>query len=650
MAFDWRNVSQHLHFAACLAETALVSWLVFSPIGQPWMQPFWLLPVITWASLGFGWATQVSVMAITMLAALLGTNPYTSRVSDPFVAKLLLIQALTVGTGFGAALSFIISVKRRAAAKIAAQEAQLRDLLETVDLGVFMARELEGKILFWSKGAQRLYGWTAEEAVGRTSHDLLHTSWPIPLAEIDRIILEKGEWRGDLHHITKDGRPLIVRAHKVLRKRPDGSVIVLLEAITDVTEERRDQAALADLARTLEERVEMEVAVREQAQDRMKQAHHMQALGKISAGVAHEFNNILQAVSGSLECISAKPDDSGRVARLSRLALSASERGSIITSRLLAFSGRASYHPERTEPALVLDALRDVLGHTLGGRVTVCMDIEPALPALMVDKSEFETAMINLATNARDAMPEGGAITISARVDADPVGLTAGRYVLFAVKDHGVGMDQTTLRRSIEPFFTTKAIGSGTGLGLSMVKGFAEQSGGGINITSTPGEGTTVSIWLPATELGAVPLPQRPAAPAIVADTKAGTRVLLVDDEAMVREAISGGLEDAGFSVVTAEHGAAALALLEAGEAVDVLVSDYAMPGMDGMTLIREVQARRPGLPCLILTGYVESISGEPRDGRTVLNVLRKPIGARDLANSIGAVLTLVGNGQGRSN
>jgi PAS domain S-box-containing protein len=623
-----------LHFPACLATMGLVSALVFSAATQPWMQPYCLMPPLAWAAVRFTWRGTLPALALMLAAAIIGTNPYAMRITDPAFAGFVLAQALTISAGFGLALAFVISTQRRTAAR-------LLDLMATVNLGVFITRELKGKILFWSKGAERLYGFTADEALGRVSHDLLHTEFPIPLAEIESTVMTKGEWIGDLRHITKDGRHLVVAARKVRRDLTNGHVITLLEVLHDVTVERTDQAALADLNRTLEQRIEAEIAVREEAQKRIKHAQHMHALGKISAGVAHEFNNILQAVVGGLSVILARPDDAGRVTRIGRIVLTATDRGSVITSRLLGFAGRATFRVERIEPALVLDALRDVLAHTLGGLVTVRLDLEPLLPAFVIDKSELETAIINLATNARDAMPDGGIITMSSQVDVAPPGLPAGRYLRFSVRDDGVGMDAATIRRAVEPFFTTKAVGQGTGLGLSMVKGFAEQSGGALAIESAPGAGTTVTFWLPLAEPVELPALPRGLPRTAVTEDKAGARVLLVDDEAMVRDVLMIGLEDAGFVVLTAASGAEAIARLETDEPLDVLVTDYAMPGMDGIALIRQARTRRPDLPCMILTGYVESVhatTGSALGG--ALTVLRKPVDAQRLASSINAALT----------
>jgi PAS domain S-box-containing protein len=483
---------------ACLGIVAGVAALVFSPLGQPFMQPFYLIPPLAWVAIEFTWGGTLAAMAIMAIAASIGINPYAGRIIDPSIAELVLDQALLVAGGFAVALSFIVTMQRRNLAK-------LRDVMTTLDLGVFIARELNGKILFWSKGAEKLYGYTNDEALGRITHDLLQTQHPVPVEEIEHAVVEQGEWRGDLIHTTKDGRVLTVAVHKVRRVRKNGEVVVLLEAITDVTAERRDQAMLADLIDTLEARVNREVMVRAKAAERMKQASHFQALGRIAGGVAHEFNNILQVVSGALNMIENHPDDTLRVFRFTELARTATERGAVITERLLGFARKRHFKLEPVDPAQAMVAFGDVLSVTLGATVRFQINIAPDLPVLMLDKTDLQVALVNLATNARDAMPDGGMLTVHAAVDVcctddHPAGLSPGRYVRIAVADTGTGMDAKILSQAMEPFFTTKEIGKGTGLGLSMVKGFVEQSGGGLSVTSAPGEGTTVTLWLPVKE------------------------------------------------------------------------------------------------------------------------------------------------------
>gem|GEM_PF-1853444 len=542
-----------------------------------------------------------------------------------------------------AGVSRDVTDRLRAEQALKDSEARLRDLVETVDLGAFMTRDADGVIRFWSGGCARLYGWTAEEAEGRVAHDLLHTEFPMPLDVIVGTVEREGAWRGDLKHTTRDGRELVIAALFVLRRVPRGRPVIL-EVLTDVTAQRQAEAALGELNQHLEERVRDEVAAREEIQEHAKRGQHMQALGEIAGGVAHQFNNILQAVLGALHLIETRATDASSVRRFTRIAMDASERGATITSRLLSFARRSQLSCQCVDPAQMLDSLRELLAHTLGGRVTLRLDLPPGLPSVNVDKSQMETALLNLVSNAGDAMPDDGTITLTAVAEnvppaaPHPARLAAGLYLRVVVRDVGVGMDPATLARAADPFFTTKPPGGGTGLGLSMVKGFAEQSGGGLTIESAPGAGTTVTFWLPAVQ-GTAPTPRRSlrtfGAPSLPA-----RRILLVDDEVMVRETIAAGLEDSGYAVLVAQSGREAIALLDAGEQVDVLVTDLAMPGMDGLELVRKAVARRRHLATIILTGFLDlpgSDAEREADGPSA--VLHKPLGARELAGRIEDVL-----------
>jgi len=533
-----------------------------------------------------------------------------------------------------------ISERKRAEAALLESQERLRDLMETVNLGVFLTRDHNGTIVFWSEGCTRLYGWTAGEAVGRTTSDLLRTAYPVPLPDIEAAVERDGEWNGDVRHVTRSGRELVVAANLVRRHAPDADTPMFLEALTDVTAQRQAEQDLAELNRNLEARVREAVKEREDAQERAKHAQHMQALGQIAGGVAHEFNNILQAVQGGVQVIENRAADPASVRKFARIVMKSSERGSVITNRLLSFARRSAFRTEPIAPAAMLDAIRDVLEHTLGGQVAVRVQLRPNLPDVIADKGELEAALVNLATNARDAMPGGGTLTLEARLETveaagiHPAALKPGRFVRLIVRDHGTGMDPVILARAAEPFFTTKPPGTGTGLGLPMAKGFAEQSGGGLAIESEPGRGTTVTLWLPAADTGTGTAATPTGASDPQAAGKPPAHVLLVDDEEMVRETLAAGLEDAGLAVLVAASGEEALALLDAGEPVDLLVTDLSMPGMDGMMLIRHARARRSDLPALILTGYVDiaeqaaanSGAGAPSA------VLRKPIGASQLA------------------
>jgi signal transduction histidine kinase len=413
----------------------------------------------------------------------------------------------------------------------------------------------------------------------------------------------------------------------------------MIGTMTDVTDRRHAEERLRRLTEDLEATVAEEVAAREAAHGRAAHAERMQALGQLAGGVAHDFNNVLQAIEGAAGLIEARPDDHARVERYARMVLGAADRGNAITRRLLAFARRDQLEARPLPATDLLESVREMLQHTLGSAVEVRLSVADGLPDLLVDRGQLETALINLATNARDAMPAGGVLTLSADAEAatdtavaeSGGGVVAGSdtYVRLSVTDTGIGIPRDVLQRVTEPFFTTKPTGAGTGLGLAMVKRFAVQSGGTLAIESTPALGTTVRLWLPAVagvaprRVASLPEPE-PAVP---------LRVLVVDDDELVRETMCGVLEDRGFSVAAAASGAEALALLAVGEPPDVLVSDLVMPGMDGLSLVSAARQRWPHMPAILVTGYADrGVTGT--DG--VCSVLRKPLTGKELADAIG--------------
>jgi len=448
-----------------------------------------------------------------------------------------------------------------------------------------------------------------------------------------------------------------------------GRMAGLVATFADISERKAKEAQLRrltdDLALRLREnedlvaRVREEVAAREVAQAHAAHAERLQALGQLAGGIAHDFNNVLQAVGGAVSLIGRRADNETAVRRLARLASEAVERGASITRRLLAFGHRGDLRAEALDVTALLSGLREILTHTLGSAVDVHVISKGGVAQIFADKGQLETVLVNLATNARDAMPSGGRVTLCTETEvvfsdkpAHPAGLAPGRYVRFTVADTGIGMDTATLARAEEPFFTTKALGVGTGLGLPMARGFAEQSAGAMAIASQPGKGTTVTLWLP--EVGSDGLADA-TAPQITADAAAcGTsgamasaRLLLVEDEDLVRKMLAESLQDAGFGVLSAANGTEALALLASGEAVDALVTDLSMPGMDGVAFIRAAQQLRPRLPAVLLTGYAGDgaalVVGEAIPGTFLL--LRKPIDIHDLVDRVQALLAVRTNG-----
>jgi signal transduction histidine kinase len=410
----------------------------------------------------------------------------------------------------------------------------------------------------------------------------------------------------------------------------------------------QQEAQIAERTRELvvaNDRLRLEMAERQEAEAALLQAQKLQAVGLLAGGIAHDFNNILQAVLSSAGVIKRRADDAAIVTRMAGSIESTARRGTSITQRLLSFARREKSRAEMLVISDLLAGLREVLAATLGANIVVKVVASQDLPKIRAHRAQLETVLVNLATNARDAMPFGGIVTISASAEAvteqaPVVNLPPGLYVSLAVFDTGEGMSAETLARAAEPFFTTKPLGQGTGLGLSMARGFAEECGGKLEIASEPGHGTKITLWLPAPEhaIGA----KGPVAPEAVLARSSSydrpMRLLLVDDEPTVREVLATELRDEGYEVLAAEDGDAALDLLNRGAAIDVLITDLTMPGMDGIALIREVQRCHGYVPAILLTGYAGDDAALALD--VTFTLLRKPLSGAELAAQVAALLT----------
>lgn len=393
-----------------------------------------------------------------------------------------------------------------------------------------------------------------------------------------------------------------------------GRRIGAYQIVHDVTERIAEQRRLA------------------QAEEQLRQSQKVEALGQLTGGVAHDFNNLLTPIIGSLDLLSRRRLGNEREQRLVAGALQSADRARTLVQRLLAFARRQPLQPTAIDVAALVAGMGDLIASTTGPQVQVLIEAASDLPAALADYNQVEMALLNLSVNARDAMPDGGTLRISATAQEvwEQAGgeLQPGQYVMISVADSGNGMDAETLARAIEPFFSTKGIGKGTGLGLSMVHGLAQQLGGGIRISSKPGLGTNVEIWLPAAAAGAIPSPA--GSDDVIAGPGPRGRALLVDDEEAVRASTAHMLEECGFDVVEADSARAALSRLEAGEQFAVLVTDHLMAGMDGTQLARAVRAIRPRLPCLIVSGYAD-VEGIAPD----LPRLTKPFRANELFEAL---------------
>ena len=566
----------------------------------------------------------------------------------PFLTRVVPVRDETgaITRWFGSNVD--VSEQQRTEAAIRESEARLREMADSMPMIVWTARS-DGFVDYYN---ERWYAFTGQprgEGGDSSWEPVLHPddlercreAWYASVRfgeayEIEYRFLDRvtGEYRWHL------GRALPVRD-------ASGAVARWFGTCVDIDDRKRLEDELRRLNEGLGARVREEVAAREEAQSRLAQAQRMEALGQLAGGIAHDFNNVLQAVAGGLSLIQRRADDAETVQQLARMAGEAAVRGSAITARLLTFARKGEL---QTVPVLLvplLENLREMLAPTLGANVAVLVKVDPDAPPLLADKAQLETVLVNLAVNARDAMPGGGSLTVSGSVEAvhdatgHPAGLASGAYLRIDLADTGVGMDAAVLARASEPFFTTKPLGQGTGLGLAMARGLAEQSGGGFALQSSPGQGTVVSLWFPqawdAAAVGSV----EPTAPATACCDRTGAHVMVVDDNAMVREVLAGQMESLGHRVTQASDGLAALARLDEGMAVDLLVTDLSMPGMNGRVLIGEARRRRPGLPALLMTGYAD-VDGRlgfevEQDSATVL--LRKPVSGEELARQSSALL-----------
>ena len=514
-----------------------------------------------------------------------------------------------------------------------------------------ISKNLSGIVTSWNKGAEGIFGYTAEEMVGRPISVLFP---PDRLKEEDLILgrIRRGESVDHFETVRrrKDGAEIDVSLTISPVRDSCGRIIGASKIARDITDRKRADRELRELNDQLEKRVAerthelaavnerlmTEVAERERTEAVLLQAQKMEAVGQLASGLAHDFNNLLAAILGNLELLEMRLNEPALV-RLIEAASRSARRGAALNEQLLAFSRKQHLAPRPVDINELVVGIDDLLRRTLGGTVEVATALDCSLWPALADPHQLELVLLNLAINARDAMPNGGRMMIETRnvkaadldrgIDAPP-----GDYIEISVSDTGIGMTAEVLRRACEPFFTTKEPGKGSGLGLAQVYGVARQSGGALELKSVPGKGTRIELYLPRSHETVQPA-EKDAALAEKSAHSQRARILVVDDHEEVREVIVAYLDILGYQVVPAQSGLAALDFLEDNPgAVDALIADYAMPEMSGTDLIKTVHDRWPGLPVMLVTGYADTDGLD--DGFDAF-LLKKPFRMTELAETL---------------
>jgi PAS domain S-box-containing protein len=507
-----------------------------------------------------------------------------------------------------------LTERRRAEADLRESQQQFRLLVQGVtDYAIYLLSP-EGYVSSWNPGAQRIKGYAPEEIIGQhfsrfyTEEDRQAGLPQQTLA----IATREGRFEREGWRLRKDGTKFFANVVVDAIHNPDGSLLGFAKITRDITERTKAERAL------------------EEAREALLQSQKMEAIGHLTGGIAHDFNNLLMAIQGSLELLRRRlPSDDPRVTQLIDNAFQGAQRGAALTQRMLAFARRQELKLVPLDVQDVVQRMANLLQSSLGPSVRVETHFPLELPRINADANQLELALLNLAINGRDAMPKGGTVTISATKRTDVPGLKAGDYLCVSVTDTGTGMDEETLKRAMEPFFTTKGVGKGTGLGLPMVHGMAEQSGGTLLLKSRPGRGTSAELCLPVA-LGE-PISATQDLTAQTSHTDKKLTILTVDDDPLVALNTSALLEELGHTVYSAPSALHALEILHREKKIDLIITDQLMPDMTGLELATRIRQENAHMPIILATGYAELGPGEGKG----LPRLAKPFSQRELAEVI---------------
>jgi PAS domain S-box-containing protein len=502
-------------------------------------------------------------------------------------------------------------------------EERFRLLVQGVkDYAIYML-DPTGRVTNWNAGARRFKGYSEDEIIGEhfsrfyTDED---KAVGLPARALATAANE-GRFENEGWRVRKDGARFW--AHVIIDPIRDaaGDLIGFAKITRDMTERRAAQEAL------------------EKTRAALLQSQKMETVGQLTGGIAHDFNNLLAVILGNLELLRKRSPDDPKITRMIENSILAAQRGASLTQRMLAFARRQELKTEPVDVPNLVRGMAELLQRSIGPTVRIDTYFPLRLAPALADPNQLELALLNLGVNARDAMPEGGTITIAAREERiaarESGGPQPGEYICLSVADTGEGMDEETLARAVEPFFTTKGVGKGTGLGLSMIHGFAEQSGGRLILKSQRGQGTIGEIWLPVAQADATaPSEAEPTTLRVERGVRPLT-ILVVDDDALVLMNTAAMLEDMGHEVVEASSGDQALRVLRRARRIDLVITDQAMPGITGTELAAAIRSEWPDVPVVLATGYAELPPGTGTD----LPKLNKPFMQDDLARIIAATV-----------
>ena len=615
-----------------LVGVTLVSALALHTIGlraAPFCSLLLILFVMCAAWSGYGPGILSFVLAIFVVPPILtpgrphSVNPLEMAMLMGILLLISHLAAIRLRTEVSLRLAAGTLEQRVAerTAELLRSEETLREQAHLLDLtrDAILTSDQHGRITFWSRGAEQMYGWTAEEAIGKVAHEVLGTVSQEPLSEAKAKLLSAGSWQGEVAQARRDGSHLTVMTRWALRRNSSGHPCGSLEINTDITEHRRTE-------------------------EQLRHAQKMEGIGLLAGGVAHDFNNLLTVISGYTEMLLAEAAEEAPGRDALKEIRDAAERAAALTQQLLAFSRRQIVQPSVVNLNIVVTDIQRMLKRLIGEDIELVSKLAPDLGNILADGGHLQQVIMNLAVNARDAMSDGGTLLIeTANVECDEsyaaahAGTHAGPHIMLAVSDTGTGMSEEVQERLFEPFFTTKPKGTGTGLGLATVYGMVKQSGGWIWVYSELGRGSTFKIYFPRTD---APIPSE--APVTRSTAGGGETILVVEDQAEVRKLAVVALEKYGYKVYSSGSGDEALAFSrQFTGALDLLLTDVIMPGMNGRGLARQLTRERPGLRVLFMSGYTESAIAPKGVLDADVDYFQKPFTPESLAARVRQVLGL---------